>query len=177
MGFFDDAKTLRQLDNEISEAKKELEKILKEKGKPDPSWLLRSQDENEQKKRVEIAEIRKQIEFAKISPETFANIKIATSTICEKFEVIDTVFAIDVHKDSLFGGLFGGGAADPFSVFSGVNEILRKQCVHLGGDAIINCEFNWETGVTSEVLGISIPGFSRKLHMIYAYGTAVRLIK
>ena len=68
----------------------ELEKILKEKGKPDPSWLLRSQDENEQKKRVEIEEIRKQIEFAKISPETFANIKIATSTICEKFEVIDT---------------------------------------------------------------------------------------
>jgi hypothetical protein len=125
----------------------------------------------------EIEELKRQLDYAKMSVEGTHGIAVSTSTTCEKFQILDTIFAIDVHKDSMFGGLFGGGAADPFAVFNGVSEILRKRCHRLGGDAVINCQFNWETGVSSEVLGISIPGFSRKLHMIYAYGTAVKYLR
>lgn len=167
MGFFSDIKITGTLKEEKSRLEKELKALAKEQN---------AQDELTQNEKLEneIEELKRQIDYAKISVEGTRGIVVSTSTICEQFEVLDTVFAIEVHKDSLFGGLFGGGAADPFSVFSGVNEILRKQCHRLGGNAVINCQFNWETGVSSEVLGVSIPGFSRKVHMIYAYGTAVK---
>jgi hypothetical protein len=168
MGFFDEAKKQRELADEKKRAEAELKKAITDSQEDE------SLSKNELKEQ-EIAALKQQAEFARISDADIANIKIATSTICEKFDVLDTVFAIEVHKDSLFGSLFGGGPADPFSVFSGVNKILKKKCYSIGGHAVINCEFNWETGVSSEVLGMSIPGFSRKLHMIYAYGTAVKI--
>lgn len=169
MGFFSDVKAIGALKDEKSKLEKELKALAKE---------LNAQEELTQTEKLqqEIEDLKRQLDYARISVEGTRGILVSTSTICEKFEVLDTVFAIEVHKDSLFGGLFGGGAADPFSVFSGVNEILRKQCHRLGGNAVINCQFNWETGVSSEVLGVSIPGFSRKVHMIYAYGTAVKYI-
>lgn len=112
-----------------------------------------------------------------VDPEAIAKIKVSTSTICENFEIIETVFAIETHKDALFANILGHGAADPHKAFGGVTDLLKKNCYQLGGDAVINCNFNWEVGVSSDVFGISIPGFSRKLHMIYAYGTAVKIIK
>lgn len=112
-----------------------------------------------------------------IDLEALAKITVSTSTLCEKYEIIETVFAIETHKDALFSNLLGQGAADPYKAFGGVTDVLKKNCYKLGGDAVINCQFNWEVGVSSDVFGISIPGFSRKLHMIYAYGTAVKIIK
>ena len=170
MGFFADVKVLTALTEEKKGLEKELKAILSDKG---------SQEDLSKAERLkqEIEELKRQLDYSKMSADGSLDIAISTSGTCEKFEVLDTIFAIEVHKDSMFGGLFGGGAADPFSVFQGVTEILRKRCHRLGGNAVINCQFNWETGVSSEVLGISIPGFSRKLHMIYAYGTAIKYVR
>lgn len=100
-----------------------------------------------------------------------AHITVSTSSVCEKYKVIGTVFAFQTHKADLFGSLFGGNAAaDPFVAFQGVSNVLKQNCYRQGGDAVINCQFNWETGSTKEL------GITRQTHMIYAYGTAVKFI-
>jgi hypothetical protein len=99
-----------------------------------------------------------------------AHITVSTSSICEKYKVLGTVFAFQMHKADLLGSLLGNAAADPFVAFQGVSNVLKQNCYHQGGDAVINCQFNWETGSTKEL------GISRQTHMIYAYGTAVKFV-
>ncbi|MBR4262086.1 MAG: heavy metal-binding domain-containing protein [Bacilli bacterium] len=91
------------------------------------------------------------------------NILITTGDIQEEYEVIDTIFAVDSCKESFFNG------ADPNKAFNKVKETLRSKANELGGQAVINCQFEYRNATA--------PGFvgSKQVIEIFAYGTAVRL--
>ncbi|MBR6073516.1 MAG: heavy metal-binding domain-containing protein [Bacilli bacterium] len=90
-------------------------------------------------------------------------ILITTSGLNEEFEIIDSIFALDSSSAGLFFG------ADPNAAFDKVKEQLRKKCKQLGGDAVINCQFEYRVAVADGLLG------SKQVIEIFAYGTAVRL--
>ncbi|MCC0643149.1 MULTISPECIES: heavy metal-binding domain-containing protein [unclassified Clostridioides] len=89
---------------------------------------------------------------------------ISTGDIKEEYGVIDAIFAIDSHKEGIFR------SADPNSAFKGVKEQLKKKCEQLGGNAIINCQFEYRIAVAD--------GFASKKQVveIFAYGTAVKTL-
>ena len=98
--------------------------------------------------------------------ERFANIKVSTSSINQNFEVVDIIFAFDSHKEG-----FLEAGADPTKAFVKVVNRLRSICVDLGGDAVINCQFDYRYAV-----GSSLVGNAKQVVEIYAYGTAVKFI-
>jgi len=91
------------------------------------------------------------------------NTKISTGRVSHSFEVIDTVFAIDSHKEG-----FWSGAADPNKAFDGVKQQLIKKCEQLGGDAIQNCQFEYRNAVHDGLLT------KRQVLEIFAYGTVIK---
>ena len=88
---------------------------------------------------------------------------ITTCDTSINYKVIDTLFAIDSHKESFFGA-----AADPSKAFEGVKNQLRQQCTELGGDAIISCQFEYRNAVHDGFAG------AKQIIEIFAYGTAVK---
>jgi hypothetical protein len=173
-----------QVSNNAQKDRSEKIKTLKEEIKNLEIELKSIKKQNDDQKDLgEIAsleqqadDLRQRLDFQKIAANRLAEVKITTSNICEKYEVIDTVFATEVHKENLgFFGLWGGEPADPFSAFQGVIDVLKKKCIRLGGDAVINCQFNWEAGANTE----SFLGFTstKKVHLIYTYGTVVKYVK
>jgi hypothetical protein len=92
-------------------------------------------------------------------------IKVSTSSIQQKYSVIDAVFAIDIHRESIFNS-----GANPRKAFDRVIDQLRNTCFDLGGDAVINCQFEYRETVDKGVLGGNKQGFQ-----IFAYGTAVSI--
>lgn len=91
-------------------------------------------------------------------------IKISTGNINERYQIIDTIFAVDSHKEGLLK------AADPNKAFEKVKQNLKEKCKKLGGDAVINCEFEYRVAVGSGLIG------SKQVMEIFAYGTAIKLV-
>jgi|UniRef100_UPI0040472B22 predicted nuclease with TOPRIM domain len=96
----------------------------------------------------------------------FEKIKVSTSSINQQFEVVDVVFAFDSHKEG-----FLENGADPTKAFLKVVNRLRSICADLGGDAVINCQFDYRYAV-----GSSLVGNAKQVIEIYAYGTAVKYL-
>jgi len=102
---------------------------------------------------------------------------ISTCNPTWNFDVVDTVFAIDSHEQGFLSHLveanmgqrlFGG--ANPGTAFEGVKNQLRLQCLALGGDAVICCQFEHRVASTSGMFG------SKQAIEIFAYGTIVKRI-
>ena len=83
---------------------------------------------------------------------------VSTGDLKQNYEIIDAIFAIDSHKEGLFKG------ADPEKAFTNVKNELRKTCVRLGGNAVINCQFEYRVALDK----------SSQVMEIFAYGTAVK---
>ncbi len=93
------------------------------------------------------------------------HIRVLTGDHPKPYEVIDSVFAIDSATEALFQGL------DPGAAFDGVKQQLRVNCSELGGDAVINCSFEYRNVLAGGALG------KKQGLEIFAYGTAIRLVK
>lgn len=89
---------------------------------------------------------------------------IATGQIPEKYEVIDTIFAIDSSTAGFMSGV------DPNKAFQAVKKQLKNSCQTLGGDAVIFCQFEYRNALADGFLG------KKQALEIFAYGTAVRII-
>ena len=89
---------------------------------------------------------------------------ISTGDIKKDYEIIDTIFAMDSHKEGL---IFG---ADPGKAFDGVKNQLSKKCKSIGGNAVINCQFEYRVAVGDGLMS------KKQVIEIFAYGTAVKII-
>ena len=92
------------------------------------------------------------------------DIIITTGDLKDDYEVIDAIFALDSCKEGLLRG------ADPSKAFDKVKNKLRKKCIELDGDAVINCQFEYRIRDDG--------GFSgdKEVVEIFAYGTAVYFV-
>lgn len=90
------------------------------------------------------------------------NIVLSTGNLEEDYQVIDVIFAFDSHKEGFFS------SASPDKAFDGVKTHLRSRCQALGGDAVINCQFEYRNAVASGIIG------SKQVIEIFAYGTVVK---
>lgn len=88
-----------------------------------------------------------------------ANEILTTGDVKWQYEIIDTIFAIDSHKDG-----FWGTGADPNKAFAAVKEKLRQTCQKLGGKAVINCQFEYRNAMDGK----------KQVIEIFAYGTAIK---
>ena len=91
-----------------------------------------------------------------------AKVIITTGDLKQEYQIIDAIFAIDSHKEGMFKG------ADPGKAFDGVKDELRKACAKAGGNAVINCQFEYRAAVDKHMIG------SSQVFEIFAYGTAVK---
>lgn len=96
-------------------------------------------------------------------------ILVATGSVNEPYEILDAVFAIDFHKESFFGGGTSATIA-----FDKVKEKLRTVCKNMGGDAVINCQFQYRECSTKDLSNVLFGG-AKAVMEIFAYGTAVKL--
>lgn len=92
------------------------------------------------------------------------SIKVSTGRVSDSYEVIDTIFAIDSHKEG-----FWSGAADPNKAFDGVKPTLIKKCEQLGGDAVQDCQFEYRVAIAEGLMS------KKQVMEIFAYGTVVKL--
>ena len=89
---------------------------------------------------------------------------LSTGDIRRDYEILDVVFAADSYSQGLFS------SSDPNKAFQGVKIDLTTKCASLGGDAVINCHFEYR-GAQSDGL------MSKKPTMeIFAYGTVVKYL-
>lgn len=91
------------------------------------------------------------------------SIPVSTGNITRDYEVIDSIFALDSHKEGFFSG-----AANPGLAFDCVKEQLRKVCLELGGDAVISCQFEYRNALADGIFG------KKQCIEIFAYGTAIK---
>ena len=96
--------------------------------------------------------------------EPNAHVLVITGELNTDCQIIDSVFAMDSSTEGLFSG------ADPGKAFAGVRRQLRETAISLGGDAVINCIFEYRVAVSQGLMG------SKQVMEIFAYGTAVRRI-
>ncbi len=89
---------------------------------------------------------------------------IATGDIRQNYSIIDTIFAMDSHKEGFLSG------TDPNKAFEGVKNQLSKKCTALGGDAVINCQFEYRVAVGDGIMS------KKQVIEIFAYGTVVKLL-
>ena len=89
---------------------------------------------------------------------------IATGDIKQNYSIIDTIFAMDSHKEGFLSG------TDPNKAFEGVKNQLSKKCKALGGDAVINCQFEYRVAVGDGLVS------KKQVIEIFAYGTVVKLL-
>ena len=86
------------------------------------------------------------------------------------FKIIDTVFAVDGDSGKAGGFFSYGKSADPNAAFDKVKEQLRSTAYKLGGDGVINCQFEYRIAVTST------GNNARQAIEIFANGTAVKFV-
>ncbi len=91
-------------------------------------------------------------------------IKVTTTAANFDFEVVDTIFATDSSKAKLFS------SADTDQAFSGVKSQLIAKCKKLGGDAVVDCKFEYRNPISTGMIK------KRQVIEIFAYGTAVRRV-
>ena len=93
-----------------------------------------------------------------------AKIVITTGDLKQQYEILDTIFAIDSHASGMLSG------ANPSKAFEGVKDQLEKECKKLGGNAVINCLFEYRNAQENE----GLLGSKKQVIEILAYGTAVK---
>jgi len=96
--------------------------------------------------------------------EPNAHVLVITGNLNMNYQIIDSVFAMDNHAEGIFSG------ADPGKAFSGVRAQLREKALEKGGDAVINCMFEYRVSVGQGLLG------AKQVMEIFAYGTVVKRI-
>ena len=94
----------------------------------------------------------------------YSKVLVATGDLNEDYEIIDVIFALDSSTEKFFS------SADPNQAFANVKDKLRQKCAELGGQAVINCEFEHRVASTTSAFGNA-----KQVVEIFAYGTAVRL--
>lgn len=87
-------------------------------------------------------------------------IPVITGDLRCNYQVLDTI--ITVSSDS--AGFFH--SADPSKAFDGVKTQLRAKCQQIGGNAVINCQFEYRVALNGK----------KQVIELFAYGTAVRLL-
>ena len=94
-----------------------------------------------------------------------AHVMVITGALNMNYQIIDSVFAMDSHSEGFLS------VADPGKAFAGVRGQLRKKAVELGGNAVINCSFEYRVSV-----GQGLLGGAKQVMEIFAYGTVVRTV-
>lgn len=94
------------------------------------------------------------------------SIMITTGDIRDQYEILDAIFAMDFHKEGFLS------SADPEKAFDKVKADLKSKCQNIGGDAVVNCQFQYRVSV-----GTGMLGGAKQVIEIFAYGTAVRIIR
>lgn len=89
-----------------------------------------------------------------------ANALVITGDLKQNYQILDTIFALGSNKEGIFSD------ANPTKAFEDVKDELAVRCVAAGGNAVINCQFEYR---------IAIDGKKRVVE-IFAYGTAVKLV-
>lgn len=87
------------------------------------------------------------------------NIIISTGDLNKPYEIIDTIFAVDSATAKGWGSTL-----KPEKAFEGVKDELEKECKKLGGNAVINCQFEYRNALDGKNQAIEF----------FAYGTAVK---
>ena len=93
------------------------------------------------------------------------NILVVTGDLNQDYQILDSIFAMDSHKESFWK------MADPSKAFEGVKGQLKKKAGAIGGDAIINCMFEYRVAEADGFMG------KKQVMEIFAYGTAVKRIQ
>tara|TARA_B100001996_G_scaffold295279_1_gene235544 strand:+ start:795 stop:1127 length:333 start_codon:yes stop_codon:yes gene_type:complete len=97
------------------------------------------------------------------APSPNAHILVITGELNTDYQIIDSVFAMDSNTE----GFFSLGA-NPGKAFNGVREQLRVSAIELGGDAVINCMFEYRVAVADGLIS------KKQVMEIFAYGTVVK---
>lgn len=87
---------------------------------------------------------------------------ISIGDLKEKYEVVDTIFAIDSHSAGFISN------ANPNKAFSGVKIQLLDICKKLKGDDVINCQFEYRNALGNGMVS------KKQVLEIFAYGTVVK---
>lgn len=90
------------------------------------------------------------------------DIILSTGDLEQEYEVIDVIFAYDANKEGFLS------SASPDKAFEGVKTHLRERCEVLGGDAVINCQFEYRNAIANGIIS------NKQVIEIFAYGTVVR---
>lgn len=117
----------------------------------------------------EVEELEEEKVFTKQinqAPENSSN-HVVISTGFPPFEhkIIDTIFVIDTLSKKVFSSI------DPSDLFENAKIQLRARAAKLGGDAVVNCLFDYR--ISS---GHGIFGNTHDLE-IFAYGTVAKKVK
>lgn len=90
------------------------------------------------------------------------DIVLSTGTIDKEYEVLDVCFAFDSHKEGFLS------CASPDKAFDGVKKHLKNKCIAAGGDAVLNCQFEYRNALASSLIS------KKQVIEIFAYGTIVK---
>lgn len=80
------------------------------------------------------------------------------------YEIIDTIFVLDTLNKKFFSD------SSPSLAFEGAKKQLKQRAAKLGGDAVINCQFDYRISAGHGIFGV--------LHdlEVFAYGTLVKRV-
>ena len=90
------------------------------------------------------------------------NVTISTGDLDGEYTIIDTIMVFDYEIVDLFKGI------EPAVAFELVKEKLRETAVEKGGDAVINCQFEFRFAVAPKLL------YWARAFEMFAYGTVVK---
>ena len=100
------------------------------------------------------------------------NILVITGDLNQEYQVLDSIFAIDSHKEGFFFS-----AADPSKAFEGVKNQLKSKAKSMDGDAIINCLFEYRISISQGFFSRFFGMGPKQVVEIFAYGTAVKRVQ
>lgn len=89
---------------------------------------------------------------------------VITGSLKEPYEILDSVFAFAHARPK---GFFGDREFNLNDAFDGVKNKLRSECKSKGGNAVIDCQFEYRIAVDPGII-------TDQIFEIFAYGTAVR---
>lgn len=131
--------------------------------------VIKDQQRNDDWKRNNPEQAKKQakvVEDNRKKIESLNSIIISTGDIKEPYQIIDAIFTFDSNREK--ANWFTTWLENPMMAFGHVKNNLRHLCYSLGGDAVINCQFEYRIALTDD---------NTKILEIFAYGTAVKLKK
>ena len=93
------------------------------------------------------------------------SITISTGGLDGNYRIIDSIMVFDYDVAGLIKGI------EPANAFELVKEHMREVAVEKGGDAVINCQFQFRVAVTPKLL------FWAQAFELFAYGTVVKRLE